>query len=797
MEWLVPCGTMKRGLLAPLTSALLAGVLARQPAQAATGTWNGGAGATWDTSAANWTGVSGTPWDSGNGPGNTALFSSAATPTVSGTVYVNTITMDATTTISGGTITLAGSSPTINGTGAGSIIYSVIAGSGGLIKSGSGTLYLDPGNGSAANTFSGNITVNGGNLISVRPTSLGDGAGAITISSGGILNVDWNTVTRTGLVTVDGSTLRTQGGSPQLINNGAGFVLKNGGAISTSMAGSGGLTVSGTRSYLWSAGNTYTGATVIAAGGDLALQGGGAVPTSTAVELSGNFLVGSGNHTVGGLTGATSTGRLIGGATKTFTVNKVSGTDAYGGTLETMATFIKAGAGALSLTHPNNNSTFPGALTVNNGVLELGGAGRLVAGSYSGAISLASTSSVLRIATSAYQTLSGGISGSGSLVKSGGGTNTLSGSNSYSGGTTVNGGRLIASHANALGDAAGAVTVNSGGTLMVNANMTRTGTVTVNGGDLGTDNSSTLTNNGGGFVLMGSYASAGGVVLAGSSGLTNSSPDARLWAQATYSGATVVNSGQLRICGGGGIPTNSVVAIASGASINLTSFYAPTDINRTIGGLTGAGVLYGGGTGTVTVNKTSGTDTFSGGIQGSQGLIKDGAGTLALDGASTYSGATTVKGGTLQVNAPGSLHAASAVSVQSGGTLGGSGTVKGAVTVNAGGALAPGASVGTLTANSSVTLAGTLRVEVDGNGAGSADRLAVSGTLDITNATVEFDVLAKADDLVYVIASYGTLAGTQFANVADLPAGYRLDYNLHGQKQIALKKRIGTLISVF
>jgi len=149
-------------------------------------------------------------------------------------------------------------------------------------------------------------------------------------------------------------------------------------------------------------------------------------------------------------------------------------------------------------------------------------------------------------------------------------------------------------------------------------------------------------------VFTGSYASAGGVVLAGSSGLTNTASDGRLWAQATYTGDTVVNSGQLNIAGSGGIPTNSAVSIASGATVNLTSFFAATNINRTIGGLTGAGILYGIG-GTVTVNKTSGSDTFSGDIQGGQGLIKAGAGTLALGGASSYTGSTAVNAGTLLI----------------------------------------------------------------------------------------------------------------------------------------------------
>jgi autotransporter-associated beta strand protein len=714
---------------------LLSGLFAPQLTHADTGTWTGASGATWGTSAVNWSGLSGTPWDITNGSGNTAIFTSGANATVSGgsNVYVNNITFNANTTLlftspPEAVVTLAGANATINAaTGTTSTIKTVLAGSNGLIKTGGGTVVLEPGDGWWSNTFSGPITINGGQLTSIRAASLGDGAGAITINSGGTLSVDWTTVTRTGLVTVSGGTLTTQGGTPELINNGSGFVLQNGGAINTRLAGSGGLTVNGARSYLYSA-NTYTGATVINAGGDLALQYGGALSTTSALELSGTLLANNKSHTVGGLTGA-STGLLYGDAAGTFTVNKVSGTDSYGGIIQNVGTFIKDGAGTLSLTHADNNTTFPGALTVNNGVLELGGAGRFNAGSYNGAISLSSNSSVLQIATSANQTLSGAISGSGSLIKSGAGTLTVSGSNSYSGETTVNGGKLN-----------------------VNANMTLTGTVTVNGGELGTGNGSTLTNNGGGFVLTGSSAAAA-VVLAGSGGLTVSSPDARLWAQATYSGATTVNSGTLNICGYGGISTSSAVSIASGATVNLTSFYAPENINRTIGGLTGAGVLHGNG-GTVTVNKASGTDTFSGVISGGTGLIKEGTSTLALAGANNYSGATTVNAGLLKVVSGGSISSSSttvnnggtldvggtagSVLVNSGGLLKGSGSA-GAITLQSGSLLNPGNSPGTLTAASAIVLGGSSYnweiSALSGTAGTNWDLFSVTGLLDMSGVT--------------------------------------------------------------
>src|SRR5690606_3462755 len=68
------------------------------------------------------------------------------------------------------------------------------------------------------------------------------------------------------------------------------------------------------------------------------------------------------------------------------------------------------------------------------------------------------------------------------------------------------------------------------------------------------------------------------------------------------------------------------------------------------------------------------------------------------------------------------------------------------------------------------------------------DRINVAGELDITLATVDFSVLSGGAALpVYVIAEYGSLTGTQFASVNNLPAGYNLVYN-HGPEsnQIAL-----------
>ncbi|MDY0165723.1 MAG: autotransporter-associated beta strand repeat-containing protein [Thermoguttaceae bacterium] len=84
-------------------------------------------------------------------------------------------------------------------------------------------------------------------------------------------------------------------------------------------------------------------------------------------------------------------------------------------------------------------------------------------------------------------------------------------------------------------------------------------------------------------------------------------------------------------------------------------------------------------------------------ISGSGTLTQAGPGTTVLSGENTYGGGTTVSVGTLLVNnASGSGTGSGPVAVELDATLGGTGTIGGVTTVESGGALAPGASIGTL-----------------------------------------------------------------------------------------------------
>ena len=192
--------------------------------------------------------------------------------------------------------------------------------------------------------------------------------------------------------------------------------------------------------------------------------------------------------------------------------------------------------------------------------------------------------------------------------------------------------------------------------------------------------------------------------------------------------------------GGGGLTVNGGTVSLAGFSTGLLSLAGSGGVLEMAGGQLliaqatsttfNGEITGGGGNSALTIHNTdSGTLTLGGPITGSfLGLTLDG-GTLVLSGANTYTGATAVAGGLLQVD--GSI-TNSAVTVD-GGTLGGSGTT-GDVFVVAWGALAPGASTGILHTSSLFLAAGAdFLVEFGGTAAGTGyDQAAATGTVVLT-----------------------------------------------------------------
>ncbi|SEF15075.1 outer membrane autotransporter barrel domain-containing protein [Rhizobiales bacterium GAS191] len=119
-------------------------------------------------------------------------------------------------------------------------------------------------------------------------------------------------------------------------------------------------------------------------------------------------------------------------------------------------------------------------------------------------------------------------------------------------------------------------------------------------------------------------------------------------------------------------------------------------------------------------------------LQGSGGLVKTDLGRLILSGNNTYTGATSVNAGILDVN--GSL--VSAVAVNNGGALRGNGTIGGLIVGN-GGTVAPGNSIGTLNVNGNVAFAAGSTYQVEVNAAGQGDKILATGKATISGGTVQ------------------------------------------------------------
>jgi fibronectin-binding autotransporter adhesin len=321
-----------------------------------------------------------------------------------------------------------------------------------------------------------------------------------------------------------------------------------------------------------------------------------------------------------------------------------------------------------------------------------------------------------------------------SLTKSGAGTWTLSGANSYSGTTAVSAGTLILNGSNS---SAGATTVASGSTLQLGAGANgglASGLLSIGGTVRSTDaNPRTISNNvsltsntatfgssgTGALTINGTVDLGVGAGLArtvttvsnttfanavfgnANSGLTKEGSGTLTFSGSvanTYNGTTTVNVGELdlnktagvnAIAGnltiGDGTGTDTVKLLASNqivdtsdVTINSSGVLNLNNNNETIDGLSSASstssVTLGTGTLTVGANDQA-TATFAGVISGTGGnLVKSGTGTQTLSGNNTYTGTTTISGGTLEIANTGSassgrISGTSNVTVNSGGTL--------------------------------------------------------------------------------------------------------------------------------
>ncbi|MCU0791281.1 MAG: autotransporter-associated beta strand repeat-containing protein [Opitutaceae bacterium] len=274
------------------------------------------------------------------------------------------------------------------------------------------------------------------------------------------------------------------------------------------------------------------------------------------------------------------------------------------------------------------------------------------------------------------------------------------------------------------GNAYGGGTVISQGTLQIGNGGT---TGVLGGGDV-TNHGSLVFNRSDAVTVVHNIHGTGSVTKLGAGELsftTNAS---------TYTGATNLNGGTLAFNSLGNLGTGTAINFNGGALRWGTGNIA--DITaRTVTIEAGGATLH-----------TNGNDvSFANalGNSGAGGLTKAGLGSLTLNAASTYAGATTINGGALvAANTSGSATGAGAVTVNSGGALAGTGSVAGVVTVNTGGKIAPGAGgVGTLTVGGLTLQSGSL-VDVEFSAAPANDRVVVSNSGGLSIAGGAVSVLA-------------------------------------------------------
>ena len=168
-----------------------------------------------------------------------------------------------------GGIALGANTLDLNTTVSNNYYTGILSGTGGLIVEGSGTSSI-----AGANTYSGGTVVNGG-LVNFNTTGT-MGSGSLTVNGG---TVDfWGRTITNSLAGLNGGSII----NGTLTNDGGVFAVQSG-AISAALAGSNGLTKSGSGTVTLSGANTYSGQTTISAG--TLLLGAGASLASTNINL--------------------------------------------------------------------------------------------------------------------------------------------------------------------------------------------------------------------------------------------------------------------------------------------------------------------------------------------------------------------------------------------------------------------------------------------------------------------------------------------------------------------------------
>jgi autotransporter-associated beta strand protein len=470
-----------------------------------------------------------------------------------------------------------GASASITTAGSGNGTYS------GVIQNGNGTVGLTM-------ASSGTQTLASTNSYS-GPTNIN--AGVLALSVSGALSANTN-------ITFGGGTLKYIGNttdySSQIVNSGSAVSIDTGNVApefytALAASNSGGLTVlssSGNGTLTVIGAQVYTGLTTITSGGlYLGDNTGGDDVTSMATGgiLDNGLLEFKNASTETNTIPISGTGivEMNGNGTEIF-----SGSNSYSG-----GTLVNSGV----LNYTNVNALGTGNVTFSGpGTLQAGVSGTLAN------IGVNTNVSGIFDTQGNAVTLSGGLTGAGTLAKVGSGTLTISGSSNDTGDLSINAGVVALAGTNALPTTTGTITFD-GGTLQFSA---------LNAGDY----SSRIANSGSAISLDTNgqnvtFASAlaasniGGLTKNGLGRLTLNSADG-------YTGGTTITSGTLQLGNAAALNNNSNFLAVNGGTLDLHGNTV------SVGPLTGGGtIMNNGAIGPVTLNVYPGasvTSTFGGSI---------------------------------------------------------------------------------------------------------------------------------------------------------------------------------------
>ncbi|QJD71154.1 autotransporter-associated beta strand repeat-containing protein [Marinobacterium sp. LSUCC0821] len=543
-------------------------------------------------------------------------------------------------------------------------------------------------NGDTTTTASGGW--NGGGSAVHSGAGGGGGGGATDIRVGGTTLIDRIIVAGGGggagykysVIPTGGYGGGVIGGAGNAITDshgaGAGGTQSAGGAAGTgggSLYSAGSLGI-GANSNGWSWGGAAGGGGYY--GGGSGFHGGGGGSSYIGGVTNGTTV--AGNASMPDPSGGTMTGNsgngyaTITGSGMSFTAGAQSGSITIGGTVN--AAQVKTSSGSFdvnigsSLTVGSSGSTSDVALS-NAGTWTVANAANIYAGNLhlmsafrtttsgsgdilfkvatltgAGSVTIAD-SDTLTVEQSSDSSFDGAIAGASSLVKSGNGSLTITAANSYSGLTTVSSGTLKVTNDLSLGTAAGGVLISSGAVLDLYGVDVLSEPLTLAGGTVKDLSSSwsgniLLTADSSFDVGSSDTLSISGVISdAGNGyGITKlGTGTLSLAGTNTFSGDVTISAGGLAVSGA----LADSVDVLNGGTYTVAS-------SDTIQSLSGAGNVVIGSGFTLTTGD-AGDDTISGVISGAGALNKQGAGTLTLTAANTYSGGTDITGGTIKLGA--------------------------------------------------------------------------------------------------------------------------------------------------